>query len=878
MTALSTANLVETFCAAGDYTVFAPTNEAFAALPDGVLDAVLADTLLLTEILTYHVSGSSLSSDEVIALTEIPTLNGETVSVSLTDEGVTLNGTALIIAADVVASNGVIHVITAVLLPPQPPEPGFCAGFCGGESAEGQCFCDELCSNYGDCCDGICDDCTTLSFCQPEPECDANSISGLASANGDLSTLVTALTEADLVTTFCEAGDFTVFAPTNAAFAALSVPVGDILGNADLLNAVLTNHVISGSQSGAQLGLETSYTALNGTEFSVALNGAGELIINGNAKVIISDISATNGVIHVVDAVIIEAEPSEPGLCEGACGDQSSLANCFCDEQCEIFGDCCSDVCTYCASLDHCGGSSSNCSADSIGGIIEKSPEFVTLNSALEAADLKTTFCTEGDFTVFAPTNAAFEALGDTLDAVLADQALLNSILTYHAAAGEFLASEVAGLSAIPTLNGKSIGVEVTGDGVILNGSAKIISADLIAENGVIHVIDAVLLPPDDPEPSCDPNSIAGIAEANGNFTTLLTALELAGLTDTFCDAGDFTVFAPTDAAFAALGDTLNAVLADEELLNNILTYHVALGSKDSAEVLSAPFVVMLNGVGITVESIGGEVLINGSVVISQVDIQASNGIIHVLDGVLLPPADTDTLSVGQECWNEIKACGAGLTCTLNADLSVAQCYPELTKGDACGPGQGACGAGSDCVLSGGSTLCLPKQLSGSACGDGVGLCVEGSSCSYDDASETTATCQPLVGNGGFCGGVAQGDCKEGAQCISASANPPFVNFCFTDELPGDPCGPGKGLCTVGHACVYDDASETSATCLSDGGEFAGCGGFGLGGCTENLGCLFANATATSGVCAEAVLATGSCGFGVGVCEEGLSCGGGTCQ
>ena len=208
-------------------------------------------------------------------------------------------------------------------------------------------------------------------------------------------------------------------------------------------------------------------------------------------------------------------------------------------------------------------------------------------------------------------------------------------------------------------MNGAEISIEVVNGSVILNGDTQVLSADIAAENGVVHVIDAVLLPPE-PE-DCDPNSIVGVAESAGNFTTLLTALDVAGLTETFCEPGDYTVFAPTDDAFAALGDeVIGAVLADQELLTDILTYHVAAGSLEASEVLAAPFIQMLNGLGITVSQSASGVVVNGDVPVLATDLAASNGIIHVIGGVLLPPENDGTLAIGQECWAESLECGAG--------------------------------------------------------------------------------------------------------------------------------------------------------------------------------------------------------------------------
>ena len=110
---------------------------------------MLADTDTLTAILTYHVVGESLTSGEVVALDSITTLNGADISVEVTDAGVVLNGNSLITVVDIQASNGIVHLIDAVLIPPTPVEPGLCAGSCGGAAPQG-CFCDELCLQFGD--------------------------------------------------------------------------------------------------------------------------------------------------------------------------------------------------------------------------------------------------------------------------------------------------------------------------------------------------------------------------------------------------------------------------------------------------------------------------------------------------------------------------------------------------------------------------------------------------------------------------------------------------------------------------------------------------------------------------------------------------------
>ncbi len=271
---------------------------------------------------------------------------------------------------------------------------------------------------------------------------------------------------------------------------------------------------------------------------------------------------------------------------------------------------------------------------------------FETLVAALTAADLVDALSGEGPFTVFAPTDAAFAALPEgTVDALLADIPALTSILTYHVAPGKFMAADVVALTEIGTLEGSPISIEVTDSGVVLNGSVNVVITDIETSNGVIHVIDAVLLPPSmmpestDDMSMTDSGSIAGIAAANGNFTTLVAALEAAGLDGVLASSGSYTVFAPTDAAFAALpAGTVEALLEDIPTLTNILLYHVVPGTVTAADVVTLHSADTLAGSPVYINVVDGGVVLNGSVNVTATDIMANNGVIHVIDSVLLPP------------------------------------------------------------------------------------------------------------------------------------------------------------------------------------------------------------------------------------------------
>jgi uncharacterized surface protein with fasciclin (FAS1) repeats len=180
---------------------------------------------------------------------------------------------------------------------------------------------------------------------------------------------------------------------------------------------------------------------------------------------------------------------------------------------------------------------------------------------------------------------------------------------------------------------------------VILNDSAKVIITDIEASNGIIHVIDAVILPPSmvaeaESEEMMASKSIAEIAVEDGRFTTLVAALEAAGLVETLSGEGEFTVFAPVDDAFAALPEgTVESLLQDPQgALSNVLLYHVVDGTVKADDVVGLDAAPSLQGENITVAVDGdGQVFLNGTVKVLVTDIVASNGIIHVIDGVLLP-------------------------------------------------------------------------------------------------------------------------------------------------------------------------------------------------------------------------------------------------
>lgn len=267
---------------------------------------------------------------------------------------------------------------------------------------------------------------------------------------------------------------------------------------------------------------------------------------------------------------------------------------------------------------------------------------FTTLVAAVTAAELVDTLKSEGPFTVFAPTDDAFAALPEgTVESLLLpeNKQALTDILLYHVVSGKVMAADVVTLESATTVLGKDVAVKVDGGNVYIN-DAQVIITDIETSNGVIHVIDAVILPPSEEEAMME-KTIVDIAVEDGRFTTLVAAVTAADLVETLSSEGPFTVFAPTDDAFAALPEgTLDSLLLPEskQALTDILLYHVVSGKVMAADVVGLSSAPTVLGKDVTITVKDGNVYLNDTIQVIITDIEASNGVIHVIDAVLLPP------------------------------------------------------------------------------------------------------------------------------------------------------------------------------------------------------------------------------------------------
>lgn len=268
----------------------------------------------------------------------------------------------------------------------------------------------------------------------------------------------------------------------------------------------------------------------------------------------------------------------------------------------------------------------------SIAAIASADPQFSILVEALIKADLATTLSQSGTYTVFAPTNSAFNALFTQLGVSGIDQLsadALRPILLYHVLGTKAVSTGLSSgyvTTLSPAVGGRFVSLKVdVASGVKLNSASNVTTADIAASNGVIHIIDKVLLPP----------TVADLAVANSSFTTLVSALSGAGLVPALSDPkGTFTVFAPTNEAFAQL----TAVPSD---LKPILLYHV-LGSTVYANQVATGYAKTLSAymthpMDIYINTASG-VKINNTASVVVADVVGTNGVIHVIDKVLLPP------------------------------------------------------------------------------------------------------------------------------------------------------------------------------------------------------------------------------------------------
>lgn len=413
----------------------------------------------------------------------------------------------------------------------------------------------------------------------------------IAQSNG-FTSLAAALTKAGLVDDLQSATKYTVFAPTNEAFDDLLNAIGQSSIDdvpASVLEQILLYHVVAGEVPSSVI-TAGDVTTLEGSNVTLATSGG--ITVNGVSVIDPFDVEATNGYIHTIDQVLVP-----------------------------------------------------EAIAQFVNSVLEPayfSESFTTLIEAAVKADVVGTLLNTPNLTIFAPTNDAFNTAG--IDPAALDASTLASVLTYHVVGAKVLSTGIPREAA--TVNGNMIYFSLVSAGNFINGDTEIVAVDIESGSGVVHVLDNVLLPPSG-------NLVATAIElsSDGEFTSLIAALQRTAdegaadqnLITVLSGTGPFTVFAPTNAAFQSLLDSNSEwnTLGDIplETLVAVLTYHVVPARAFDKDIQGA-----VNAAGELPTANGGNIQIdlntlriNGSSNITGINYNAVNGVIHVIDSVLLP-------------------------------------------------------------------------------------------------------------------------------------------------------------------------------------------------------------------------------------------------
>ncbi|KZS17106.1 Uncharacterized protein APZ42_016664 [Daphnia magna] len=545
------AGLAEALSGPGPFTVFAPINNAFTTVDPSILNAILSDITVLRKVIAYHVVESTLPA--ALFKNELTPLSasGENLRVNVYDSGdaktVTINGALKIRTLE--ATNGVIHVINKVLI--------------------------------------------------PEPE---SNIIEVLEKKGNFTTLLTALAVAGLTTTIQNAGPFTLFAPTDDAFRSLPAGTLDsLITNREELKKVLLSHVASGTlyKRGLSSGLVPVIAGGN-VKAAVGFNGA----MFGNAQMIETDLFASNGVIHVINSVILHSVGQTPKVVftqPSKAVDSQPTKPPVNQQKTRV--------------------------ARTIASILNENG-LTTLADLLVKAGLVNVLSQQGPFTLFAPTNDAFNAVDSvTLNALLQDVNLLKRVLTYHVVPSAIPPVSIKNELVTNSLAGESLRINEYNNRkvVTINGALRLKALE--AENGIVYVIDKVLIPDNN-------KSIVKVLETKGKFTTLMTALVVSGLKNHLDSAGPFTLFAPSDDAFKALpAGVLNSLFTNPSELKKVLLSHVIPTTVYSRGLSSGHLNLARGGkVAVTVSQSGVKIS-NANII--EADLAAANGVIHVINNLI---------------------------------------------------------------------------------------------------------------------------------------------------------------------------------------------------------------------------------------------------
>ncbi|MBP7644006.1 MAG: fasciclin domain-containing protein [Saprospiraceae bacterium] len=507
-------------------TIYAPTDQAFAELSTAQLIGLLSNpTETVDRLVKRHSVKGVFESGDLTDGQILVALSGESLLIN-NSAGYFVNNVK-VVSADIPATNGVLNVVESLI----------------GIMKTG------------------------------------NTVADIIINSPDHTTLALALTASGADAQLREAGPFTVFAPTDAAFEALDpVLVQTLLADpTGKLATVLLYHVSIGTYTSTSLVNGQQLIMANGQRTTITKDDEG-VKING-ILITMADIIGENGVVHVINAVIL------PDL------------------------------------------EASNTVVDKIA----QSEDHTILFGALAATGLDSTLRGAGPFTVFAPTNAAFENLPQGLieEILLSDGA--TNLLLNHVIEGSALSTNLFDGSSVIGLGGSSYEIFIDGSNIYV-GNALITVKDIVADNGVVHVIDAVLMDEIG-------NTVYDVILKSPDHRILQGLLNLAQLKEDLTNEdNEFTIFAPTDAAFTNIPEeVMDQILeAGGDLILEILGRHALTGVEPSSGLFNGKVLTTISDEQIQIKTEGTDIFVNNGKIIAA-DVEGTNGLVHVVDAVLLP-------------------------------------------------------------------------------------------------------------------------------------------------------------------------------------------------------------------------------------------------
>ncbi|XP_034259458.1 transforming growth factor-beta-induced protein ig-h3 [Pantherophis guttatus] len=510
----ASSNLSAEITRPGSYTIFAPTNEAWASLPAEVLDSLVSNVNIeLLNALRYHMVNKRVLTDELKHGLSLPSMyQNIDIKIHHYPNGIVTVNCARLLKADHHATNGVVHLIDKVI--------------------------------------------STTS----------NSILQVVEIEESLETLRAAVAAAGLNNLLDSEGQFTLLAPTNEAFEKIPKEMFNrILGDPEALKALLNNHILKTAMCAEAIIAGLSMETLEGNMLEVSCVG-NQMILNGKSIIADKDVMATNGVIHMVNELLIP-DSAKTLLELGKESDVSTSIDLF---------------------------------------------RQVGLGSHLTGNER---------LTVLAPINSFYKDHSPSANRNL----LQNHIIKEHLSSKYLFHGQ-----KLETLGGKELRVFVYRNNLCIE-NACIAAHDKRGRFGTLFVMDKMLSPP--------MGTVMDVLKADDRFSTLVAAIQSAGLTETLNRPRSFTVFAPTNEAFLAMPQReLNRLMGNAQELANILNYHIGDEILVSGAVGAAVRIKSLQGDKLEVSSRNHIINVN-KMPVAEADIMATNGVIYAVNNILQPPA-----------------------------------------------------------------------------------------------------------------------------------------------------------------------------------------------------------------------------------------------